>query len=653
MAIFYKNNPGLIRIFIISLLFSLSGTPIYAVGRSPVSAMMNRIPGAVDFVEVADGLTFPTFITNAGDQTDRLFIVEKAGFVRVLKSGALLSTPFLSISSLVNSVGEQGLLGLAFHPEYQINGRFYIVYNNLLGDLVLARYLRSSVNPDQADVGSAAILSTIPKSNTNHNGGMLAFGGDGYLYWSTGDGGGAGDPDNNAQDLNSLLGKILRLDVSSDDVSYTIPSDNPYYADSDPLIRKEIWAYGLRNPWRFSFDRLTYDLYIGDVGQGEREEINFQPDGSTGGQNYGWDVMEGSLCYDPPSGCDQTEKILPVVEYDHLLGCSVTGGYTLRGDMYPGMQGLYIYGDFCSGRIFALDNDPAQGWESVQIADTPYAISTFGEDEDGRLYLADYSAGKIYEITFPTVLVNSILPTSRSTWVGKTVTVFNAVINAGSNTASGITLSMSVTPPVLPVGNFEYHQTDCATNVIIGPSNPILDLPPGDVLCYVLSFTPIASFEATTAHIYAVADNAPPTILFPGVNTWLLRSTSVPGPDLIALTTTTDFHQLACSGTNAFAVALSNVGANAVGNITAVAHTGMTTLPLDIQIQETNPVTGDIIGDHVLSNVMAGESRSLGLFVKFNGCINFDPANHRIFIELLDADNKVVGSTSTAVSTNR
>lgn len=652
MEFFNKNKLWVIWGFIISVLVSPSGLSIYAASDLQESVVKSRVLGTVDFVEIADGLIFPTFITHAGDHTNRIFIVEKAGYIRVLKDGNLLPTPFLSINSLVSSGGEQGVLGLAFHPAYQTNGRLYVVYNNLSGDLVLARYLQSSTNPDQADVGSAVILMTIPKNYTNHNGGMLAFGGDGYLYWSTGDGGGAGDPDDNGRDLYSLLGKILRLDVSSD-VSYTIPSNNPYYAVSDPLVRKEIWAYGFRNPWRFSFDRLTYDLYIGDVGQGKREEINFQSEGSAGGQNYGWNVMEGSLCYNPSSGCNQTNKVLPVAEYDHSLGCSVTGGYALRGNMYPGMQGLYIYGDFCSGRVFALDNDLVEGWISVQIADTPYAISSFGEDEDGRLYLADYSGGKIYEITFPTVLVNSILPTSRSTWVGNTVTVFNAVINAGSNTASGITLHMSVTPPVFPVGTFEYHQTDCATNVVIGPPNPVLDIPPSGVLCYVLSFTPIAAFDATTAHIYAIADNAPQTILLQGVNTWLLRSTNAPGPDIIALTTTTDFHQVACSGLNAFAVALSNVGAAATGDITVSANTGSVTLPVSVSIQETDPGTGAIIGDNILQSVGAGVNRTVAVFVTFNGCINFDPAANRIFIEFRDASNNIVGSTSTAVSTNR
>ena len=249
----------------------------------------------------------------------------------------------------------------------------------------------------------------------------------------------------------------------------------------------------------------------------------------------------------------------------------------------------------------------------------------------------------------PTTLVNSILPTSRSIQVGTLATVFHTVINAGANPAIGVTLSMASAP----AGTFAYQQTDCATNAVLGSVNPSLDLAPGGVLCYVLSFTPSATFSATSVHIRAQASNAPSTTLLTGINTWLLRSTSVAGPDIIALTTTTDFHQIACSGANAFAVALSNVGAAATGDITAVANTGSTTLPLSISISETDPATGAVIGDHILQTVGAGENRTVAVFVTFNGCIAFDPAANRIFIEFRDASNNVVGSTSTAVSTGR
>ena len=254
-----------------------------------------------------------------------------------------------------------------------------------------------------------------------------------------------------------------------------------------------------------------------------------------------------------------------------------------------------------------------------------------------------------FEVPPPTTLVNSVLPTSRSIPVGTLATIFNTVINAGANTAYGITLSMNPAP----AGTFAYQQTNCATNAIIGSPNPSLDLAPSGVLCYVLSFTPSATFAAASVHIQAQASNAPSTTLLTGINTWLLRSTSIAGPDIIALTTTTDFHQVACSGANAFAVALSNVGAAAIGDITAVANTGSVSLPLSISISETNPATGVVIGDHILQTVGAGENRTVAVFVTFNGCIAFDPAANRIFIEFRDASNNVVGSTSTAVSTGR
>jgi hypothetical protein len=266
---------------------------------------------------------------------------------------------------------------------------------------------------------------------------------------------------------------------------------------------------------------------------------------------------------------------------------------------------------------------------------------------------AGFTTGEIYTVTKiippPTTLVNSVLPTSRSIPVGTLATIFNTVINAGPNMAAGVTLSINPAP----AGTFVYQQTSCATNAIIGSPNPSLDLNPGEVLCYVLSFTPSATFAATNVHIQAQALNAPSTNLLTGINTWLLRSTAVAGPDMIALTTTTDFHQVACSGTNAFAVAISNVGAAATGDITATANTGTATLPLTISITETDPATGVILGDHILQSVGAGENRTVAVFVTFNGCVSFDPAVNRIFIEFRDASNNVVGSTSTAISTNR
>jgi glucose/arabinose dehydrogenase len=371
-------------------------------GKTPAKAATNLASTYVQLDEVTAGLTQPLAIVNAGDGSGRLFVVERAGLIRIIKNGKLLSTPFLDIDTTVNSSSnEQGLLALAFHPNYASNGRFYTVYVDSDNSIVLAQFVRSPNDPDLADPNSRTTLLSFPHPNfTNHNGSTLAFGPDGYLYWSTGDGGGAGDPPNNAQNLNVLLGKILRIDVNSGQ-SYSIPASNPFYNSSTPGIRKEIWAYGLRNPWRISFDRQTHDLYIADVGQSAREEINFQPAGSAGGQNYGWRVMEGTLCYNS-TNCDKSGKTLPVTEYDHTLGCSVTGGYVYRGTRAPSLQGIYFYADFCSGRLFGLKKDPSAGWQSAQLLDTTYSISTFGEDEQGELYLADYSGGRIYRLASTT-----------------------------------------------------------------------------------------------------------------------------------------------------------------------------------------------------------------------------------------------------------
>jgi hypothetical protein len=320
----------------------------------------------------------------------------------------LLATPFLDIQSSVRSTGgEQGLLALAFDPSYETNGRFYIAYtaprngDSVGSVLILKQYSVSAGNPDLANAASGTtILSIDHPTYGNHNGGTLAFGSDGYLYWSTGDGGSGGDPNNNAQNLNTLLGKILRIDVSAGS-SYTIPTTNPFFGNPSTSIKKEIWSYGLRNPWRISFDRITHELYIGDVGQSAREEVDFQPATSAGGENYGWRIMEGTLCYNPPSGCNPSGKVLPIAEYDHSLGCSITGGHVYRGSSYPSLQGYYLYGDFCSGRLFAIYKNTPTGWSGpVQLVDTSFGISSFGEDESGELYLADYSTGRIYQIQY-------------------------------------------------------------------------------------------------------------------------------------------------------------------------------------------------------------------------------------------------------------
>ncbi len=334
---------------------------------------------------IATGLARPVDITHAGDGSGRLFIVLQSGRIVIHDGSGVLPTPFLDISSLVSCCRERGLLGLAFDPEYATNGLFYVNYTNTSGDTVIARYAVSS-NPDQANPDPEGFVLTVTQPYTNHNGGQIRFGLDGYLYIAMGDGGGAGDPDNYAQNRGERLGKMLRIDVSGA-LPYTIPPDNPFVGDAGTL--DEIWALGMRNPWRFSFDRVTGDLFIADVGQGAREEVSFQPGGSHGGENYGWRRMEGSSCFDPPSGCDSGSLVLPIIEYGHGNGdCSITGGYRYRGQASPHLFGLYFYADFCTGRIWAATEQGDGSWTTEEVLDTANNFSTFGEDEDGELYIA-------------------------------------------------------------------------------------------------------------------------------------------------------------------------------------------------------------------------------------------------------------------------
>jgi len=345
------------------------------------------------------GFTRPIFITNANDGTNRIFVVEQCGTVKIIdNNGTILSTPFLNISSLVNCNGnEQGLLSIVFPPDYISKQYFYAAYTISDGSLRVSRFNVPSGTPNQSNNSPTTIIITIPHpDHPNHNGGQLAFGNDGYLYISVGDGGGGGDTDNNAQNKNILLGKILRIDVENGAPTYDIPSTNPF-ASGGGL--PEIWALGLRNPWRFSFDRQTHHLYIGDVGQDEWEEIDFQPVSGTGGKNYGWRLREGKHCYNPSTGCGKPANYSgPVIEYSHTSsGCSITGGYVYRGSEFNNMKGIYFYGDYCSGRIWGLKRQNST-WYNQQLLDTPYNISTFGEDEAGNLYLTDLSSGIIYKI---------------------------------------------------------------------------------------------------------------------------------------------------------------------------------------------------------------------------------------------------------------
>jgi glucose/arabinose dehydrogenase len=358
------------------------------------SAPANLATPKIVLKQIATGLDQPVFVTHAGDDSDRLFVVQKSGAIIVLRNGKPSATPFLDISDRITASGsEQGLLGLAFHPDYKNNGRFFVYYTASNGDDTLARYQLSS-DPERADPASGVVLFAQADPAPNHNGGMLAFGPDGYLYVGLGDGGGGGDPWENGQNRAVLLGKLLRLDVDHGD-PYAIPPDNPWPSSAD--ARGEVWAYGLRNPWRFSFDRATGDLYIADVGQGQYEEVDVQRAGAGGGQNYGWNVMEGNHCYNSTT-CDSSAFVAPVSEYNHDLGCSITGGYVYRGAMFPQLSGIYFFGDYCSGRIWTLRETTPGSWQQEQALQTRLSISSFGEDAAGEVYLTDLQSGDLYQV---------------------------------------------------------------------------------------------------------------------------------------------------------------------------------------------------------------------------------------------------------------
>lgn len=375
-----------------------SVTPESPQGTQPGSAAVLPDPAAYQWKKVLSGLDLPVFLTGAGDDSGRLFIVTQPGMIYVAKDGVVLDQPFLDIRERASGprssggYSERGLLGLAFHPRFSENGYFYVNYTDQDGNTVIARYSASPA-ADQAEPDSEMRLLQAEQPYPNHNGGMLAFGPEGYLYIGLGDGGSAGDPQGNGQSLQTLLGKILRIDVDRED-PYAIPADNPFASGGG---KPEIWAYGLRNPWRFSFDALTGDLFIGDVGQNQWEEVDFQGAGSPGGLNFGWSFREGSHPYqgEPADGSRLTE---PVAEYDHSLGCSITGGEVYRGMNLPEWQGVYLYGDYCNGNIWGLLQTPGGTWQNQLLFSTDYSISSFGVDESGEVYLLDLQQGDIYQL---------------------------------------------------------------------------------------------------------------------------------------------------------------------------------------------------------------------------------------------------------------
>ena len=404
---------AIVLLLLVSQANPQAGAPL-ASGASP--AAVAQPPTDVQITvrwEVASGFAQPLQVTHAGDGSNRLFVVEQPGRILIVEGSSVLPTPFLDIRSLVETAGsEQGLLGLAFHPDYASNGLFYVDYTQAGdGATVIARYSVSS-DPNVADPASATTLLTVAQPYANHNGGQIAFGPDGYLYVSLGDGGSGGDPLDNGQDVTTLLGSILRLDVDGG-TPYAIPPDNPLVGTTG---QDEIWDWGLRNPWRFSFDRLTGDLYIGDVGQALWEEIDFHAAGAPGGLNFGWNCKEGTHEYDFTGDCLTAQLVDPIVEYSHSLGNAVTGGFVYRGSRYPDLQGRYFYGDYSTGKIWSVYKTGPDTWSVPQLElDTTLFISAFGEDEAGELYVVSL-AGSVHRLTeefklyLPLVLAGASAP---------------------------------------------------------------------------------------------------------------------------------------------------------------------------------------------------------------------------------------------------
>ncbi|HJQ20159.1 MAG TPA: PQQ-dependent sugar dehydrogenase [Gemmatimonadaceae bacterium] len=372
------------------LLLCLSALLACGDSTPPIAA----VPGVLAVHVVASGLSSPLYLTApAGDA--RLFIVEQGGRIRVVKNGTLLPQPYLDVSARISSGGERGLLGLAFHPAFARNGYFYVNYTDPQGNTKVERY-HASPTSDVADATSGFSILAVAQPFANHNGGDVVFGADGMLYVGMGDGGSGGDPQGNGQNKSTLLGKLLRLDVDGG-TPYRVPSDNPFVGQAG--ARGEIWALGLRNPWRFAFDRVGGTLYIADVGQGSYEEVNVVP-ATTAGVNYGWVIMEGLHCYNA-SSCNQSGLRLPVLEYDHGEGCSITGGFVYRGAAVPSLRGHYFYSDYCTGflKSFRFANGSATDRHTWDVGNLGSVLS-FGEDAAGELYILSAN-GSVYKIVTP------------------------------------------------------------------------------------------------------------------------------------------------------------------------------------------------------------------------------------------------------------
>ncbi len=363
------------------------GLAFAAVERN-AAPVVSPLSGLLRLVPVAGGFDRPLFVAHAGDGSGRLFVVEQGGKIRIVRDGKVLPAPFLDLSAhLDTSSGERGLLGLAFAPDFAISRRLFVAHTAKTGKgpvVRIARYHAPATNPDRADPASEQVVLEMADPAGNHNGGMIAFGPDGMLWAGTGDGGSGGDPWDNARNPASLLGKMLRLDVGAATAAGAAPV--------------EIWALGLRNPWRFSFDRLTGEIWIGDVGQNAWEEIDVADTKRAGPLHFGWKTMEGRHCFDPRRGCDATGLELPIHEYGHDAGCSVTGGYVYRGRAIPALAGRYLFSDYCTGIVWALARDGVGRASVGTLLESKVQVSSFGEDEAGELYLCDHGGGRVLRL---------------------------------------------------------------------------------------------------------------------------------------------------------------------------------------------------------------------------------------------------------------
>lgn len=475
---------------------SIAGVALAAaffVGSAP-----NAVAQNIDTVRVASGLSAPLYVTTPPNE-DRLYVVEQnTARIRIVEDGVTLPAPFLDIGSIASQFGERGLLGLAFHPDYEDNGYFFVNYTNNAGTTVIARYTRQTAN--QADPASAVIVLTQAQPFSNHNGGCLQFGPDGFLYISSGDGGSANDPQCNSQDLGTLLGKLLRIDIDTIDGplgTYSIPSSNPFVGVAG--ARPEIYQLGLRNPWRFSFDRLTGDLYLGDVGQNAREEVNFHAFGTGAGSNLGWRIFEGFTCIGfgncPPSlpGCGSTGVYTdPVLQYTHTGGaCSITGGYVYRGCAIPSLQGQYFYADVCAdfirtteviGGVASTPVDRTADLNPGPGQDIGFIVS-FGEDRHGELYIVDAGDGEVFKIvpqagTAPVACDPLIAEFSSLSIVDGGIQSF--VLDAGPANAGNLYLlsgSASGTSPGIPIGglNVPLNLDSYLLALAASPNSPPLE----------------------------------------------------------------------------------------------------------------------------------------------------------------------------------